>query len=235
MRNEDIRNFRKLSHELKIPVSNLILILETMYEYDRNISINRKREFFRLAIKEVDTLQNLINYFSDFNIQPTSMNKNNTDFQNADYLDDLTFTSKSLYFQKNIFITSYIHHRNTIGSVNINLRTYKNIILNLLGNANKFIGYEGWIFLETDILASISLLSFGYVGNKRVSVVDDGIGMAASIQLFIKSDGFNCYETKQNIGLLIVKEMLSAYQILLNTISYPSRGVKMFFNLNIIY
>lgn len=103
MRNEDVKNFKKLSHEFKVPVSNLILILETLYEYDKNISTNRKKEIIQLGIKEIDRLQDLINYFSNFNIPPKSTNTNRKEFQETNSLGDLTFISKDPYLQKNLF------------------------------------------------------------------------------------------------------------------------------------
>jgi signal transduction histidine kinase len=235
MKNEDVKNFKKLSHEFKVPVTNLNLILETLYEYDKNLSTERKKEIIQLAIKEIDRLQDLINYFSNFNMLLKSINGNIKQVENINCLDDLTFISKNLCFQKNLFITFSTNDRNCSGLVNINLRTYKNVIFNLFGNANKFISYEGWIFLETDTLTSISISSFTYISYKRASVVDDGIGMNSNIQVFIKSNKFISYEHTQNIGLSIVKEMLSTHTIPLNVISYPGKGAKLFFNMKVIH
>jgi signal transduction histidine kinase len=234
MKNEDVKNFQKLSHEFKIPVTNLNLILETLYEYDKNLSPERKKEIIQLAITEIDRLQDLINYFSNFNILLKSLNQNRKQIQNINCLDDLTFLSKNLCLKKNLFIIFSINDKNSIGLVNINLRTYKNVIFNLFGNANKFISYEGWIFLETDILTSISIFPFTYTSYKRAAVVDDGIGMNTNIQVFIKSNKFISYEHTQNIGLSIVKEMLSTHRIQLNVISYPGKGAKLFFDMQVI-
>lgn len=234
MRNEDVKNFKKLSHEFKVPVSNLILILETLYEYDKNISTNRKKEIIQLGIKEIDRLQDLINYFSNFNIPPKSTNTNRKEFQETNSLGDLTFISKDPYLQKNLFVTCLSHDRNCNGLVNVNLRAYRNVIFNLFGNANKFINHEGWIFLESDTLTSISTLSFSYMSYKRAAVVDNGIGMTNSLQVFIKSNKVVSYEDTQKIGLCIVKETLLTYKILLNVISYPSKGAKLFFDTRVI-
>jgi len=235
MKNEDVKNLKKLSHEFKIPVSNLNLILETLYEYDKNLSTDKKREIIQLGIKEIDRLQDLINYFLNFNISFKSIDGNTKQIQKITSLDDITFISRNLYVQKNLFITSTSHDRKSSGVVNINLKTYKNVVSNLFGNANKFIYYEGWVFLETDILTSISIFSFGYMNYKRVSVVDDGIGMTANVQVLIKSNKVISYQDTQRIGLSIVKEMLSTYKILLNVISYPDKGTKLFFDMRVIY
>ena len=44
IKEESYRNFKNLSHELKTPVANLNLVLETLYEYDKTISIDKKKE-----------------------------------------------------------------------------------------------------------------------------------------------------------------------------------------------
>jgi len=234
MRNEDVKNFKKLSHEFKVPVSNLNLILETLYEYDKNISTNKKKEIIQLGIKEIDRLQDLINYFSNFNIPLKSTNANIKEFHETNSLSDLTFISKDPYLKKNLFVACVSHDRNCNGLVNVDLRAYRNVIFNLFGNANKFINHEGWIFLESDTVTSISTFSFSYMSHKRAAVVDSGIGMTNGLQLFIKSNKVISYEGTQKIGLCIVKETLSNYKILLNVISYPSKGAKLFFDTRVI-
>jgi hypothetical protein len=59
--------------------------------------------------------------------------------------------------------------------------------------------------------------------------------MNSNIQVFIKSNKFISYEHTQNIGLSIVKEMLSTHTIPLNVISYPGKGAKLFFNMKVIH
>ena len=57
MKNEDVKNLKKLSHEFKIPVSNLILILETLYEYDKNLSTDKKKEIIQFINKQTTAPQ----------------------------------------------------------------------------------------------------------------------------------------------------------------------------------
>jgi signal transduction histidine kinase len=70
---------------------------------------------------------------------------------------------------------------------------------------------------------------------KRVAVVDDGIGMTANVQVLIKSNKVVSYQDTQRIGLSIVKEMLLNYKILLNVISYPDKGSKLFFDMRVMH
>ena len=63
IKEESYRNFKNLSHELKTPVANLNLVLETLYEYDKTISIDKKKEILQLGLSEIKRLQDLIYYF----------------------------------------------------------------------------------------------------------------------------------------------------------------------------
>jgi signal transduction histidine kinase len=60
IKEESYRNFKNLSHELKNPVANLNLVLETLYEYDKTISIDKKKEILQLGLSEIKRLQDLI-------------------------------------------------------------------------------------------------------------------------------------------------------------------------------
>ena len=51
-------------HELKAPVLNLNMLLETLYEYDDALEINKKREIIELGIKETKRLRKLIHFQS---------------------------------------------------------------------------------------------------------------------------------------------------------------------------
>ena len=50
-----------ISHELKAPVSNISVLLETLYEYDEILRSKKRKEMIELGIKETNRLNNLIN------------------------------------------------------------------------------------------------------------------------------------------------------------------------------
>ena len=116
---------------------------------------------------------------------------------------------------------------------NIDSKTYNNVIFNLIGNATKFINYHGWIILEVDIVTSISLTSFNYTNLSRSAVADNGVGMTANTQFLVKSTQSFSSGSTQRLGLSIVKEILSTYCLVLNVISYPSRGAKLYFDIKV--
>lgn len=231
MKDEAYKNFKNLSHELKAPVANLNLVLETLYEYDKTLSVCRKKEILQLGLAETKRLQDLIYYFLYFNYKTNSLEEVNRQLQKIDSLDEIVFVYDVLSFQKNIFIKPYVYKNKSFILINIDSKAYKNIVFNLLGNANKFIVYHGWIILEIDILTSIALASFNYTNLNRTAVIDNGVGITADIQLSIKSNSFFFFNNKQRIGLSIVKEILTTYRLLLNVVSYPHRGAKLYFDI----
>lgn len=233
IKEESYRNFQNLSHELKTPVANLNLVLETLYEYDKTISIDKKKEILQLGLSEIKRLQDLIYYFSKINSQVISKGNNNKQLQNINLIDRTVFVYDNLSFEKNIFIKSYEYNNKIFGLVNIDSKTYNNVIFNLIGNASKFINYHGWIILEVDIVTSISLISFNYINLSRSAVADNGVGMTANTQFLVKSTQSFSSGSTQRLGLSIVKEILSTYCLVLNVISYPSRGAKLYFDIKV--
>ena len=231
---EFYKNLKKLNHELKTPVTNLNLVLEMLYEYDKTLSVSRKKEILRLGLAEIKRLQDLIDYFSNFNYLFKFKEKKSEQLQSLDVTNRIASVYDVLSFQKNVFVKSYKCDKNSVGVVNIDSKTYKNVIFNLLGNASKFINYDGWIILEVDIITSISLISFNYINFSRSAVIDNGVGMTYDIQYLIKSSSLFPYNNRQRIGLAIVREILSTYCLILDVVSYPYRGAKLYFNMRII-
>jgi len=234
MKKEIYKKIKNLSHEFKNPVANLNLILETLYEYDKTLSVFRKKEILQLGLTEIKRLQDLIHYFSGSNYQIKIKEENDKQLQKIDSLNEIILVYDTLSFQKNIFVKLYKYNKKSFGLVNIDLKTYKNVVFNLLGNANKFINYHGWIILEVDIITSISILTFNYTSISRSAVVDNGVGMTPDTQLLIKSTNSLSHNNTKRIGLSIVEEMLSTYCLLLSIVSYPSRGTKFYFDIIMI-
>lgn len=65
IKEESYRNFKNLSHELKTPVANLNLVLETLYEYDKTISIDKKRDSSAWFIRNKEVTRFNILFFKN--------------------------------------------------------------------------------------------------------------------------------------------------------------------------
>jgi len=66
MKKREDKYIINLSHEFKTPVSNLDLLLETLYDYDLNIPVGQKREILELGLKETKRLKDLVTQFLYF-------------------------------------------------------------------------------------------------------------------------------------------------------------------------
>ena len=113
IKEESYRNFKNLSHELKNPVANLNLVLETLYEYDKTIPIDKKKEILQLGLSEIKRLQDLIYYFSKINSQVISKGNNNKQLQN------IIQTDKQAIYQKMQNCWCVYIHENYFSNLNI--------------------------------------------------------------------------------------------------------------------
>ena len=220
-----------LSHELKAPIANISLLIETLYEYDRTLPAYRKKEMLELGLREIDRLRSLSNYFLDLR-KAYSLDKRMSFF--PDIIFDLDAKYEMLLLYKNCFVTLHTHGFQVSSYVPIPRNLYSHVILNLLGNAIKFGVKKKCIIMETDVMTSVDLSSFSYSDFGRSSVIDKGLGFTHSISNFINVDSSAFFESGK-FGLLIVKDILSSYDTSLRGISYPLRGAKLFFDIKLIH
>ena len=224
-------NLVNVSHELKAPVANLILFLETLYEYDKTLSDYCKQEIIELAICETQRLRNLIDQFLYF--------RENTDKEEKHFPDMMKEREQSYYIlaiYKDFFLTSGYYGYSEQCMIHVDSKLYIHIILSLLENASKFTRQDGkgWIVSETDIFGSINLSSFIKSKYGRSSVIDNGIGLSENLLIFIKSNDEFYSIKRDSLGLRIIKDLLITHNLFLNVVSYPSRGAKLFFTINLI-
>ena len=65
MESEKDKYLTILSHEIKAPIANISLLIETLYEYDGTLPAYKKKEMLELGLRETDRLRSLSNYFLD--------------------------------------------------------------------------------------------------------------------------------------------------------------------------
>ncbi len=224
--------FISMSHEFKSPVTNLTLFLETLYEYDKILSQDEKKEIFELGLKETDRLKELIGYFlyggesKNLTLTKETFDSMKVCFRDLNNSYDLIFS------YRNLLVKFYIHHLDYAFLSLINNVLYSHIILNLCENASKFTPNGKWILVENENIVSISLKSFECDVFVRSSVIDGGFGFKDKIRSHIKSNivqNETNLSKMQKLGLTIVKSMLLSGGSQLNGLSYPMRGAKLFF------
>jgi len=234
MENDDSKYLINVTHEFKAPISNLKLIIETLYEYNETISSYKRKEILELAWKETERLREIV-------IQFLNIKKNLNSLEGLlkkDYfpcfLEKIFLPYETLFFYKNSSVYFIIYGCNESGFAMLNHSLYFQILLNLLENASKFIKNNGWVLLEMDIFTSLSLSSFLYVRLGRSSVSDNGVGFKNKLMISIPLEGILLNVKKDNFGVEIVKNLLSFHKSSLIIITYPERGSKLFFNISFI-
>ena len=234
MENDDSKYLINVTHEFKAPISNLKLIIETLYEYNETISSYKRKEILELAWKETERLREIV-------IQFLNIKKNLNSLEGLlkkDYfpcfLEKIFLPYETLFFYKNSSVYFSIYGCNESGFAMLNHSLYFQILLNLLENASKFIKNNGWVLLEMDIFTSLSLSSFLYVRLGRSSVSDNGVGFKNKLMISIPLEGILLNMKKDKFGVGIVKNLLSFHKSSLIIITYPERGSKLFFNISFI-
>lgn len=217
-----------ISHEIKTPVTNLILLLETLYDYDETFSDYHRKEIIELGIYETRRLKNLINIFL---YSRENMNIDHNYFPEMTH--DLNSSYTILSFYKDFFLTYSFYSYSRKERIRVNSKVYSHIILSLLENASKFTrqNSQGWIVSEIDTLTSLNLFSFTRLKYGRSSIVDNGVGMSDSLLLFIRSNDDYHNTRLQGLGLRIIKDLLLIYNLYLHVTSYPFRGARFFFTI----
>jgi len=235
MKKKEDRYIINLSHEFKTPISNLELLLETLYDYDLNISRGQKREILELGLKETKRLRDLVTQFLYFK-EELDLDVHKKERTMFPFLNiESTLSYELLFFYKNSFVSFKSYSCTNPGYISVHKKLYLHTIVSLLGNASKFIPELGWVNVENDILASVCLLSFSYSRISISSITDNGIGFSSPVSLYTKPKP-SCnflFDRPVRLGLTIVKEILSFHSSILIYISYPYRGSKVFFTLKI--
>ena len=234
MENDDSKYLVNITHEFKSPISNLKLIIETLYEYNETISSYKRNEILELAFRETERLREIVIQFLNIKKNLNSLEGLLKREYFPCFLERFFLPYQTLFFYKNSSLYFSIYAHNELGFVMLNHSLYFQILLNLLENASKFIKNHGWVLLEMDNFTSLSLSSFVYVKLGRSSVTDNGLGFKDKLMISMLSEGILLNLKKDKFGIEIVKNLLSFHKSSLIIVTYPERGSKLFFNMSFI-
>ena len=234
MENDDSKYLVNVTHEFKAPISNLKLIIETLYEYNETISSYKRKEILELAFRETERLREIVIQFLNIKKNLNSLEGLLKREYFPCFLERFFLPYQTLFIYKNSSLYFSIYGHNELGFVMLNHSLYFQILLNLLENASKFIKNHGWVLLEMDIFTSLSLSSFVYVKLGRSSVTDNGLGFKDKLMISMPSEGILLNLKKDKFGIEIVKNLLSFHKSSLIIVTYAERGSKLFFNMSFI-
>ena len=226
-----------LSHELRAPLFNIRSFLETLYEYDNQLTSEQRLEFLEIATTETNRLNNLVKNILDFAeldnqknyiISQSSLNRT---IDEVVQINQLTAINKKIILIKSVNINNQkvVSHYSSL----------TRILSNLLNNAIKFTYPKGIISITTKNLQSKFLHQQKVRSVVKISIVDTGIGISKQdnkniFNRFSRGNKKTHLITGSGLGLPIVKEILSKHNQTLNLLSHIKKGSQASFTLNAI-
>jgi two-component system, OmpR family, sensor histidine kinase NblS len=223
----------ELAHELKLPLFNIKSFLETLYEYNFELTNGQRLEFLEIANKETDRLINVITSLIELQIDH-SFYKNHVSL--LDLISQIINSYKLTAKNKSVDLLCKSQKVDYIVYGDSNL--IGQVINNLVGNSLKYTFQKKTIFIR-----SRAFLSFQFIRNKKdrklnVSILDQGIGIPRErIQDLVASD-LNARTTDltnvvkgNGLGLQVVKHILYRHNSSLEITSSLSKGSSVGFSL----
>ncbi|GAA0178664.1 HAMP domain-containing sensor histidine kinase [Clostridium sediminicola] len=213
---EDLRKrlTSDLVHEIKTPLTiinnHIDAFLDGIWEADSEKLNSCKEEVIRLS-KMVDSLKNI------YMLEESKLNLNKSEFNLSQYIIKIIRTFKPIYLKKNIEL-KYDIEEDII--VFMDMDKIKQIIYNLLSNANRYTDYEGEVTISLEKRDSSIILK----------VKDNGIGISEKdmkniFERFYRTDLSRNRETGgAGIGLTIVKTLTEAHEGKISVQSEEGKG-----------
>ena len=203
----------EVSHELRLPIANLQLLVETLLDGALEDEVTARRMLTR-AKSEVERLQSLVvNLLSVEKVAATRKDVRCSWIHFEPRVAYALDTIRTLAAQKKIDIKTETssHHR-----VFANPEMFDQIILNLLENAVKFTPSGGQVIIRSG------------AKDGEFSIADNGIGMAAQeipkiFQRFYRIDRAQS-RGSTGLGLSIVKHIVELHGAKINVKSQEGKG-----------
>ena len=222
---------------MRAPLFNIRSFLETLYEYDNQLTSEQRLEFLEIATTETNRLNNLVKNILDFAeldnqknyiISQSSLNRT---------IDEVVQINQLTAINKKIILIKSVNSNNQ--RVVSHYSSLTRILSNLLNNAIKFTYPKGIISITTKNLQSKFLHQQKVRSVVKISIVDTGIGISKQdnkniFNRFSRGNKKTHLITGSGLGLPIVKEILSKHNQTLNLLSHIKKGSQASFTLNAI-
>ncbi|MEW5821776.1 MAG: ATP-binding protein [Cyanobacteriota bacterium] len=183
MNNLEIANKHKdkflsaLSHELRTPLNSIMIFSDLLYDQVYGELNEKQLQYISQIINNGEHLSEMINDLLD--ITRIESGKIQLNFENVSInklLSDIVMSMESQFNSKNITVkTSF---KSEINFVELDVKRFKQIIINLLSNALKFTPAQGIIEVGTDTLDESSI--FIYVSDNGIGISSDQLGLIFS-------------------------------------------------------
>lgn len=228
------KKINNLSHDLRAPLFNIRSFLETLYEYNDELTSSQRLEFLEIATNETNRLNNLVKDILDL----AEIENQNTPTNSQSSIENII--REILELHKLIAINKKIMLIKNTDSINKDLvicgSSIIRILSNLLNNSIKFTYPRGIINLQTKTLQSSFLQTKNQKLFLRIALTDTGIGIAKKYRKnifnrFSRGNEKTNIITGSGLGLPIVKDTLTKQNKKFNFLTNLNKGTSASFNL----
>jgi len=225
-----------ISHELRTPLFNIKTYIETLHDYDQDLSAEERHEFLQTVNHETDRLTRLVNDVLDLSKLESGRTYNFDGVDLAQAIEQTLRTYQLNAKDKGIKLIQEVAANLplVIGNYDLLLQVFGNLI----GNALKFTPSGGKVAIyayQLDVQPS----SHNQLPHVRIEIADTGIGIASEDQQAI-FDRFVRVENRVHtlegtgLGLSIVRNIIERHHSRVHLISEIGVGTTFWFDLAVI-
>ena len=212
VKSEELR-IVEMAHELKLPLFNIKSFLETLYEYNFDLTATQRLEFLETANKETNRLILLIHNLIELQYSESLPKIYQSSLQISNLLSQVVNSYRLTSKNKQINI-SYSFEKSDY-EVCGNSDLIIQVINNLIGNSLKYTFPQKRIVIRTRVFRSISASLLIKREKLNISILDEGIGINRSNlmplcnkTLYINRNDSNTKVKGTGLGLAVVKKIV---------------------------
>nr|YP_001293515.1 two-component sensor kinase [Rhodomonas salina]ABO70738.1 two-component sensor kinase [Rhodomonas salina] len=223
-----------LSHELRAPLFNIRSFLETLYEYNDELTLEQRSEFLEIATNETNRLNNLVKSILDFAELENKRTSDRSQSSIRSIVEEIIQLNQFIAINKRLLILKTIENIQEV--IISDDGSLIRVLSNLLNNSIKFTYPKGLININTKTLQSKFLQIRYQKSVGRISIIDTGIGVSKEnnkkiLNRFARGNHKNHIITGSGLGLPIVNETLAKNKQKLTFSSNTRKGSSASFNL----
>ncbi|MCP2731538.1 cell wall metabolism sensor histidine kinase WalK [Symplocastrum sp. BBK-W-15] len=227
-----------VSHELRTPLFNIKSFIETLHEYDEDLTQQQRQEFLETTIRETDRLTRLVNDVLDLSKLEACRIHHLEPVDIAQPIEQTLRTYQLNARDKGIELIQEIEAN--VPSVLGNYDLLLQVLANLVGNSMKFTESGGKVVIRAYLLEA-SIAHNEQDNHKesrkvRLEISDTGIGIEQEDQEAIFDRFFrveNQVHTLEGtgLGLSIVRNIIEKHHSKVNLVSEVGVGTTFWFDL----